>query len=91
MHCQQNQCFPELCVFQILRYSIGVTETWLSDKICDNELLPAYTIICKDCGSRGGGVMLAIKSSLSYEVLSTPPSVEVLTVSVGSSNPTVYC
>jgi len=36
-------------------------------------------------------VMFAIKSSLSYEVLSTPPSVEVLTVSVGSSNPTVYC
>ena len=71
---------------------VGLTKTWLSDKIFDNELLPyAYTIIRKDRGSRGGGVMFAIKSSLSYEVLSTPPSVEVLTVSVGSSIPTVYC
>ena len=31
--------------------------------------------------------MFAIKSCLPYEVLSTPPSVEVLSVSVGFSNP----
>jgi len=35
--------------------------------------------------------MFAIKSSLPYEVLPTPPSVEVLSISVGFSNPTVYC
>ena len=50
----------------------------------------AYIIIRKDCGSRGGGVMFAIKSSKSFQVLPTP-SVEVLTISVGSTSPTVYC
>ena len=50
-----------------------------------------YTIIRKDRGSRGGGVMFVIKSSKSIQVLSTPPSVEVLTVCVGVTTPTVYC
>jgi len=40
---------------------IGVTETWLSNKIYDYEILPSnYSLICKDRGSRGGGVMLAV-------------------------------
>ena len=81
-------------MFQNYVYSdiIGVTETWLSDKILDDELLPsAYTIIRKDRGSHGGGVMFAIKSCKSFQVLPIPPSVEVLTVSVGLTIPTVYC
>ena len=36
-------------------------ESWLTNKIFDNEILPyGYTLIGKDCGSWGGGVMLAI-------------------------------
>ena len=35
--------------------------------------------------------MFAIKSSKSFQVLPTPPSVEVLTISVGFTSPTVYC
>jgi len=83
-------------VFQNYVYSrspdiICVTETWLSDKIFDNELLPgAYTIIRKDCTSRGGGVMFAIKSSKSFQVLPTP-DLELLTLSIGLTTPTVYC
>ena len=42
---------------------IAVTETWLTDKILDNEILPSdYSIIRKDRHTRGGGVMLAIKN-----------------------------
>ena len=84
-------------VFQNYVYSrsldiVGITETWLSDKIFDNEILPSmYTIIHKDRGSCGGGVMFVIKSSKSIQVLSTPPSVEVLTVCVEVTTPTVYC
>ena len=51
----------------------------------------AYTIIRKDHGSWGGGVMFAIKSCKYFQVLLTPPSVEVLTVNVGLTTPTVYC
>jgi len=35
--------------------------------------------------------MFAIKSSKSFQVLPTPPSIEVLTISVGFATPTVYC
>jgi len=50
-----------------------------------------YALIHKDHGSRGGGVMFAIRSSKPFQVLQTPPNIEVLTVSVGLSTPTVYC
>ena len=59
---------------------VAVTETWLSEKNFDNEILPCTYIIIR--GSCGSGVLFAIKSCLPYEVLSTPPSVEVLSVSV---------
>jgi len=53
---------------------IGVTETWLSDKIFDNKILPSnYTIICKDHDSRGGGVMFTVKSSKLCQVYSYYP------------------
>ena len=66
-------------IFQSFVYSrfsdiIGVTETWLSDKLFDNEILPHnYLITCKDHQSRDGGVMFAIKHSKSYQVLPSPP------------------
>ena len=69
--------------FQSLIYSqsfalFGVTKSWLTNKIFDNEILPnGYALIRKDHGSRGGGVMLAISKSLSYQVLVTPPSLEL--------------
>ena len=69
------------------------TETWLSDKILDNEILPYnYSIIRKDRQSRGGGVMFAIKHSNSYQVLPSPPDLELyFTISIGSATPTIYC
>ena len=71
---------------------IAVTETWLSDKIFDNEILPKnYTIIRKDRKTRGGGLLLAIKFSKSYQVLHSPTNLELLSISIGSTIPTVYC
>ena len=47
---------------------IAVTETWLSDKIFNNEILPSnYSIIRRDRSSRGGGVLLAVKHDISYD------------------------
>ena len=45
---------------------IAITETWLDNNIDDNELLPnCYNIYRKDRESRGGGVLLAVKSNIS--------------------------
>ena len=46
---------------------ICLTETWLNEAITDHEILPtAYNIYRRDrVGRTGGGVMTAIKSSLS--------------------------
>ena len=97
-------CYLNICsivnkinTFQSFVYSrfpdiIGVTETWLLDKIFNNEILPNnYSIICKDHQSRGGGVMFAIKHSKSYQVLPFPSDLELLTISIESPTPTIYC
>ena len=87
----------KLIDFQSLIYSqsfdlFGVTESWLTNKIFDNEILPnGYALVRKDRGSRGGGVMLAISKSLSYQILLTPPSLELLCVKINHSNPIIYC
>ena len=87
----------KIIAFQSFVYSrfpdiIGVTETWLSNKIFDNEILPHnYSIIRKYRQSRGGGVMFAIKHSKSYQVMPTPLDLELLTISIGSPTPIIYC
>jgi hypothetical protein len=60
--------------FQDLVYAenldvISVTETWLSDNVSDNEILPSgYNIIRKDKPSNkhGGGVLLALREGIQY-------------------------
>jgi len=50
-----------------------MTGTWLSNNIFSNEILPSYyTVLRKDRDSRGGGVLLAIKSSLTTMQLPSP-------------------
>ena len=45
---------------------IAITETWLHEGIADNEILPSsYNVLRNDRGSRGGGVLLAVKSNIS--------------------------
>ena len=62
---------------------IAITETWLSNNIFDNEILPInYTIYRNDRGSRGGGVLFAVRDSIISKVLPSPTNVEMLTVEV---------
>lgn len=43
-----------------------VTETWLTEQVLDNEILPSgYCIFRKDRTLRGGGVLVAIDSAIS--------------------------
>ena len=60
-----------------------MSETWLSDYIFNNEILPAgYTIYRRDRLSRGGGVLIAVHNSISSWLVSTPADLEVVTVGV---------
>ena len=64
--------------FQSLVYTksfdiIGISETWLTDNIYDNEILPTgYTIFRKDRPSRGGGVLLAVNNTIPCQLISSP-------------------
>lgn len=65
----KNSCFQDTVLanqFDI----IALTETWLNSSISNYEILPlGYKIFRKDreTGRRGGGVLLAVKDSLSTE------------------------
>lgn len=78
----------KLSSFQTLIYShdydiIAITETWLSKNIFDNEILPInYTIYCNDRGSRGGGVLFAVRDNIISKVLTSPTNIEMITVEV---------
>ena len=87
----------ELSSFQTMIYShdfdiVAITETWLSNNIFDNEILPAnYTIYRNDRGSRGGGVLLAVHDNIVSKVLPSPTNIEMLTVEVELSQTLILC
>ena len=91
----------KLSLFQSYIYSsdfdvICLTETWLSESVFDQEILPTnYNIYRKDRPSRGGGVLIAIKSTIPASVVCSDPfnnAIEILTVRLNLSKPvTLSC
>ena len=82
----------KLSKFQSLAYSspsvISVTETWLSQSILNNEILPnGYSIFRKDHSSCGGGILLAIARHLPTHLLPSPTEIEALIVQILLSPP----
>ena len=70
----------------------GITETWLSDHIYNNEIFPPNcTIYRKDRSSRGGGVMLEIDMNIPSKLLTSPDDIEVVTVEILTSKPCKIC
>jgi len=66
---------------------ICITETWLSGNVYDQEIIPlGYNIYCNDQPSRGGGVMISIKESISTSVISSPDHIEAITVKLSTCN-----
>ena len=88
---------PSLQCFQSFIYAkdytfIAITETWLQDNIYNNELLlTGYDIYRKDHRSKGGGVMLVVKSSIKSSQLNAPDNLEVVTVSVHAHQSYITC
>lgn len=68
------------------------TETWLSDSIYDNEIIPTgFLIVHKDRSSRGGGVLVVIRDTILCTSISSPSDIEVVTVAVGAPVNTLLC
>ena len=65
----------KLSLFQSYVYSsdydiVCLTETWLTDSVFDQEILPTnYSIFRKDRPSHGGGVLIAIKDTIPATVI----------------------
>lgn len=60
---------------------IGITETWLSSTVFDNEILPTdFHIQRRDRAGRGGGIMLAVRSSINIVSVFHHDDIELLTV-----------
>ena len=75
--------------FQSVIYSknydvLCVTETWLSSTITNNEILPStYTIYRNDRINRGGGVLIAVKHSLTSQLHHLSDTIELIAVNLG--------
>ena len=71
---------------------ICLTETWLSDHISDDEILPnGFVLYHKDRPKRGGGVLIAVKSCVPSSSVPSPPDLEVISVEVGIKHDFVLC
>ena len=69
-----------------------ITETWLSEKIFNGEILPScYVLFRCDRPSLGGGVLIAVHKSLSSTLILSPSDLEVVLVKLGLNNPVVIC
>ena len=69
-----------------------ITETWLSDHIYDNEILPSdYVIYRKDRSSRGGGVLLVCSNCICSRSLPSPPNIAVYVVELLCKQPLMIC
>jgi len=64
------------------------TETWLSDSFYNNEIFPSgFSVYRKDRSSKGGGVMMAVRDSISVSFSPSPNELEVVSVVVSTPQP----
>ena len=87
----------KLSIFQSLVYSKSVdcffiTESWLTDSICDAEILPTgYHIYRCDRGGRGGGVLAAVSHDIPSRQLYSGGDSESLVIELDLKPKLVLC
>ena len=70
----------------------AITETWLTNYIYNNEILPSnFAIYRNDRESRGGGVLLAVDLSIPTKVISSLNDIEAIAVHLLTRNPIKLC
>ena len=64
---------------------VCIVESWLSEDIEDSELkIPDYQVLRLDRNRHGGGILIFVHNSLTYNVISKGPSnLELMLISVG--------
>ena len=69
---------------------VCIVESWLSDDIEDVELtIPSYQALRLDRNRHGGGILVYIHNSLTYNVISKGPgNLELVLISVSQANST---
>ena len=69
-----------------------LTETWLSDLVSDGDILSNdFILYRKDRPTRGGGVLIAVKSCVHRSLVPSPPDIEVVSIEVGTNHYFVLC
>ena len=68
-----------------------VTETWLHNSICDNEILSDFMLYRCDRSSRGGGVMIAVSDHIHSRQISTSSRAEIVIVELALSPKLIIC
>ena len=70
----------------------GLSETWLSEHIYNNETFPStFAIYCKDQSFHSGGVLLAVNMNIPSRTLLIPEDIEVTVVEVLFIKPFRIC
>ena len=87
----------KLSKFQSLVYASDfnvfcITETWLSEKSSDDEILPSSFVLYRcDRPFCGGEALIAVHKSLPSTLISSPSDLEVVVVKLGLVNEIVIC
>lgn len=69
-----------------------ITEPWLTEQICNNEILPyGYNIFRRDRGSRGGGIPIAVSYNIPCRLIHTAASTELIAIQCTSPQIIVCC
>ena len=71
---------------------VAITETWLDSTISNSELfIPGYQLVRRDRDLHGGGVGLYIRDNLSFSLLFSHPSAELLVVELNLRHSSMLC
>ena len=71
---------------------LALSETWLSSRILDKEIVPfGYTIYRSDRESRGGGVLVCTSHTTPSRLIKSHSSIDMVSIEILSSPSIVFC
>ena len=91
MECMQFE--KQILIFSVPNHIFCLTETWLTESVYNNEIIPTnYTTYCGDRGSRGGGIAIVVPNTLPSRIISIHKEIELMIIEITlQSNITLIC
>ena len=69
-----------------------MSESWLTTNIKSAEVLPLnYVIYCHDCGSRGGGVLIAVSNRIPLRQIPLDSQLDIILVQLEVLSKILVC